>query len=347
VRVPGPGRKTTADGTFSDQALAVLARDQHGVFSLEQLRELGLSPSGVRTPVARGRLHRIHAGVYSLVPRDLLKREGIYMAAVLACGPGAVLSHRSAAVLHELRDWGATRIEVTVSTRSTRAHPGVAVHRSTTLTEADVTVVNKIPSTSVHRTLLDLADVVTQRQLERSFDQAEIVEVLDLMAVNDQLARNPTRPGAKAVKAVLRDHYIGSTATRNENEELLLQITRGLKIPDPECNALIVLLDGGPPIRPDFVWRKQRVVLETDSKKWHGSRQRMEIDRRRDQRLTAAGWTVIRTTWRQLKYRPHELRPVLLKLLGPGTPNGGGKPGAAAVPNPARPRTTPAAGSTS
>jgi hypothetical protein len=345
--VPRPGRKTTADGTFSDQALATLARDQHGVFSLEQLRELGLSPSGVRTRVATGRLHRIHAGVYSLVPRDLLKREGLYMAAVLACGPGAVLSHRSAAVLHELRDWGATRIEVTVPTRSTRAHPGVAVHRSTTLTEADVTVVKSIPSTSVHRTLLDLADVVTQRQLERSFDQAEIVEVLDLLAINDQLVRNPTRPGAKAVKAVLRDHYIGSTATRNENEELLLSITRGLKIPDPECNAVIVLPDGGPPIRPDFVWRKQRVVLETDSKKWHGSRQRMEIDRRRDQRLTAAGWTVIRTTWRQLKYRPHELRPVLLKLLGPGTPNGGGKPGAAAVPIPARPRTTPAGGSTS
>ncbi|MGO9499525.1 MAG: hypothetical protein ACLQA5_22865, partial [Solirubrobacteraceae bacterium] len=128
--------------------------------------------------------------MYSLVPRELLKREGLYMAAVLACGPEAVLSHRSAAALLELRDWGHTKIEVTVPRRSSRRHDGIKVHRSTTLTDEDVTVVNNIPCTTVHRTLLDLADVVTQRQLERSFDQAEISERLDLTAINDQLARN-------------------------------------------------------------------------------------------------------------------------------------------------------------
>jgi Protein of unknown function (DUF559) len=317
------------------------------VFRLDQLRELGLSASGVRTRVATGRLHRIHASVYSLVPRELLKREGLYMAAVLACGPGAVLSHRSAARLHELRDWGYTRIEVTIPTRSTRAHPGVAVHRSTTLTDQDVTAVDNIPCTSVHRTLLDLAEVVDQRQLERAFDQAEIAEVLDLNAINDQLARNPTRPGAKACKQVLATHYIGRTPTWNENEELLLSITRNLGLPDPETNQFIVLPDGGPALRVDFVWREQRVILEADSGKWHGTRQRQEIDRRRDQRLTAAGWTVIRTSWKQMKYRPDELRPILLKLLGPGSPDGHGKPAAAGAPRRARPRRTPAGGSTS
>ena len=102
------------------------------------------------------------------------------MAAVLACGPGAVLSHRSAAALHELRDWGGTKIEVTVPRRSRRKHDGVAVHCSTTLTAKDITVVNNIPCSTVARTLLDLAEVVTRRQLERSFDQAEIAEVFDL-----------------------------------------------------------------------------------------------------------------------------------------------------------------------
>jgi hypothetical protein len=227
-------------------------------------------------------------------------------------------------VLHELRDWGATKIEVTVPRRSGRRHDGIAVHRSTTLTEKDVTVVSNIPCTSLHRTLLDLGDVVTQRQLERSFDQAEIAEALDLRAIDDQLARNPTRAGAKACKQVLATHYIGKTPTQNENEEALLAITRGLGIPDPDCNAVIVLPDGGPPIRPDFVWHEQRVIVEADSEKWHGSRQRQEIDRRRDQRLTAAGWTVIRTTWRQMKFRPDELRPVLLKLLAPASPTGRG-----------------------
>ena len=148
------------------------------------------------------------------------------MAAVLACGSGAVLSHRSAAALLELRDWGGTKIDVTVPRRSRRKHDGVAVHCSTTLTDKDITVVDNIPCTTVARTLLDLAEVVTRRQLERSFDQAEIAEVFDLGAIQDQLARNP-----------------------------------------------------------------------------------------RDQRLTAAGWKVIRTTWRQMKYRPHELRAVLVKLL--------------------------------
>jgi len=158
---------------------------------------------------------------------------------------------------------------------------------------------------------------VTGRQLERAFDQAEIVQVLDLGAIQDQLARNPTRPGARAVRRVLDEHYIGKTPTWSGNEELLLSITRPLGIPDPDTNQFVILPDGGPPIRADFVWRDQRVIVEADSRKWHTSRQRFEIDRQRDQRLVAAGWTVIRTTWRQMKRRPHELRPVLIKLLLP------------------------------
>ncbi|HEY4826981.1 MAG TPA: type IV toxin-antitoxin system AbiEi family antitoxin domain-containing protein, partial [Solirubrobacteraceae bacterium] len=196
-----------------DMALAALASAQHAVFGLDQLRALGLHERAIQKRADVGRFHRIHHTVYSLVPKALLKREGLYMAAVLACGPGAVLSHRSAARLHGLRDWGHTKIEVTVPGRSARTHSGVAVHRSTTLTDADATVADGIPVTSVHRTLFDVAEVVTQRQLERAFDQAEILEALDLNAINDQLARNPTRPGAKKVRKLLAEHYIGSTAT--------------------------------------------------------------------------------------------------------------------------------------
>lgn len=217
------------------------------MFGFDQILALGLTPRAVHSRAAAGRLHRIHQKVYSLVPRELLKREGLYMAAVLADAPDAVLSHRSAGALHRLRDWGHTKIEITVPRRSARRHEGTKVHRSTTLTGQDVTVVNNIPCTSVARTLLDLGEVVTGRQLERSFDQAELAEVLDLKATEDQLARNATRPGAK----------------------------------------------------------------------WHTSSQRFEINRQRDQRLVAAGWRVIRTTWRQMKFRPHELRRVLIELLAP------------------------------
>jgi hypothetical protein len=306
--------------------VAVLAARQHAVLGLEQFVDLGLTPSGVHKRAKAFRLHRIHQTVYSLVPRELLKREGLYMAAVLACGPDAVLSHRSAAVLHRVRDWGHTKIEVTIPGRAPRAHSGVAVHRSTTLADTDVTAVDNIPCTSVARTLLDLADVVNHRQLEWSFDQAEILEVLDLRAITDQLARNPTRRGVKAIRKVLTEHYIGGTRTASENEELLLSITRPLGIQDPDTNYVIALPDGGPPIKVDFVWHAQRVALEADSRKWHGSRQRMESDRRRDQRLIVAGWTAIRTTWRQMTYRPDELRDTLIKLLlrARGSPAGRG-----------------------
>ncbi len=187
----------------------------------------------------------------------------------------------------------------------------------------------------------------TPRQLERAFDQAEILEALDLGAINDQLARNPTRPAARRVRKVLNEHYIGRTPTWSENEELLLSITRSLNLPDPDTNQFIVLPDGGPAIRVDFVWREQKVIVEADSDKWHNTRQRFEIDRRRDQRLTAGGWTVIRTTWRQMKYRPHELRETLLKLLTPASPDGQEKPAVAGAPKRARPRRQRAAGSTS
>ena len=260
-------------------------------------------------------MHRIHQRVYSLVPRELLSYRGLYMAAVLACGPGAALSHRSAARLHGLRNSGYTRIEVTVPGRSKRTHSGVAVHRSLTLSQEDITTVANIPTTTIARTLLDLGEVVTARQLERAFDQADSLQALDGRAINDQLARNPTRRGAKAVRRVLTEHYIGSTPTENEFEEALLALTRSLSLPDPIAQYYIDPGDGDPPIKADFAWPDRRIVIETDGRKTHGTRQAFETDRRRDQRLTAAGWTVIRTTWRQLTQRPHELRPILLKLL--------------------------------
>lgn len=345
--MPEPARETGRYDRFLGQALAALALEQHGVFGLHQLRELGLTASAVHKRVATGRLHRIHRGVYSLVPRELLKREGLYMAAVLACGQGAVLSHRSAARLHELRNYRYYRIEVTIPRRSTLHRPGVAVHNSTTLTPADATIVNGIPATTVARTLFDIAELVTARQLERAFDQADIMHLLDLNAINDQLARNPTRPAAKAVNDLLNTHYIGSTPTDNEFEDAFLALTRSLKLPDPTPQFYIDPGDGEPPIRADFAWPDRKIVVEADGRRSHGTNHAFESDRRRDQRLTAAGWRVIRTTWRQLTHRPHELRPILLTLLGPGSPNGQAKPGVAAGPAPARPRKQRAAGSTS
>lgn len=163
------GRKTGTYGRFYDQrALAALAGRQHDVFTLAQLQDLGLTASAVHKRAASGRLHRVHHGVYSLAPAELLSRRGRYMAAVLACGPGAVLSHRSAAALHELRATDRTGIDVTISGRTNHNRPGIDVHRSCTLSAGDTTTVDGIPCTTVSRTLLDLAGVVGRRPTERA-----------------------------------------------------------------------------------------------------------------------------------------------------------------------------------
>jgi hypothetical protein len=237
------------------------------------------------------------------------------MAAVLACGPGALLSHRNAAALHGLRPNNRRKIDVIVPGRTARNQSRIDLHRSTTLTPDDATIVNQIPCTTVARTLLDLAEVIDRRGLERAFDQAEILQLFDLRALEDQLRRNPTRVAVKKVKALLAEYEIGSAPTWNDFEDAMLTVTRAIDVPDPECNAWIRLPDGGKWIRGDFVWRDQKIVVETDGYQTHGTRQAFEDDRRRDQRLLAYGWRVIRVTWRQLKRAPHEVRAMLLTLL--------------------------------
>jgi hypothetical protein len=297
-------------------AISALGAEQHAVFHLDQLTELGLSSSAVRKRAATSRLHRIYFKVYSLVPRELLTREGHWMAAVLACGPDAVLSHRTAAALLGLRPTDRAKIEVSVPRRSRPRHPGIEVHRSTTLTPADVTIENGIPCTTVARTTLDLAAVMPRRVVERVLDQAEAMGVFDLNAFHDQLARNPYHPGAPLLRSVLEEHYVGSTLTASELEEAFLALTRRLGLPEPRVNQWIDLGDGGPMIRGDFVWYEQRVIVETDGAKFHGTAQARERDPLRDQRAILAGWQPVRTTWDQVTQRPQELEPTLLALAG-------------------------------
>jgi hypothetical protein len=240
---------------------------------------------------------------------------GRFLAAVLACGSEAVLSHRSAADLLELRIDHRAAIDVTVPGRSLHRHEGLIVHCSRTLTAADVTTVDGIPCTTVARTLLDLAAELPVRALERVCDQATILEVLDARALDDQLHRNPRRAGAPRLRKVLAEHVVGSTATWSELEERLLAVCRTAVLPKPEVNAWIAPEDGEPAIRVDFLWRDQEVIVETDGHRFHSTRHAFEADRRRDQRLTLDGWKVIRVTWRQLQDEPDTVTQLICRLL--------------------------------
>jgi hypothetical protein len=284
---------------------------------MAQLQALGLSAQAVCKRAQAARLHRIHRAVYALTPAELLTRNGRFMAAVLACGPGAVLSHRSAAALHELRRTGRATVDVTVPGDTTRRHPGIDVHRSRTLTPADVTTVDGIPVTAVARTAFDLAAVLAQRPVEKAWEQAEVVEVLDLAAIADQLRRNPTAPGAAIVAVLLAGYDAGQGPTESGLEDDFLELVRAAGLPVPRRQLWVDPGDGEPMVRIDFAWPEQRLALETDSRRFHHTRARFETDRRKDQRLTLAGWQVIRVTDRQLADDPARIVRLVARLLRP------------------------------
>jgi predicted transcriptional regulator of viral defense system len=269
-------------------ALAHLAEQQHGVVSLAQLEALGMGASGVRMRTSTGKLHRIHRGVYT-VGHSLLSLKGRWMAAVLACGEGAALSHRSAAELWGLHRSDRPSIDVIAARRTGRSRKGIDAHSARDLRRSDVTSVNDIPCTTVPRTLLDLAEVVNRRTLERAVDRAEVLRVFDLRAVEEVLSRADGRRGVAALRSVLNE-CMQPAITRSELEELVFAMCSQFCIRRPLVNHWIAL-DGGA-VMADFVWEEQKLVLEADGRSVHSSRRAFERDRERDQRLMLAGYRV-------------------------------------------------------
>jgi very-short-patch-repair endonuclease len=271
-----------------DKAIALLAERQHGVVTLEQLLSAGLSPAGVSRRVTAGRLHRIHRGVYA-VGHAALGNEGRWMAAALACAKGAVLSHRSAAelwrMLPEPRTGGNERAPIHVMVAGeAKSRGGLRVHRSSTLSPADVTRRAAIPVTKPARTLQDLRRTVPAKVFAAATRQAEYLG----LPVGDRLAM---------------DH------TRSELEAKLLGLVRRHRLPQPEVNVRV----GGFVV--DFLWRAERLIAEVDGWRTHGTRTAFEGDRARDNRLRVLGFKVIRFTWRQVIDEPGGVARTIRSLL--------------------------------
>jgi hypothetical protein len=260
-----------------------------------------------------GRLHRLHQGVYA-VGHTRLVREGRWLAAVLACGPEALLSHRSAAALWGLRPDSRSRIDVTAPGRRGRAPVAIDAHRHGSLRPDDRAVVRDIPCTSVARTLLDLAAVVPQRDLRNAIAQAEVIRAFDLSAVEAVIRRNARRRGVARLRRAVADHDPRLERSRHELERRFLDLCERAGLPPPEVNAPLSL--DGTRIEADFLWRDAGLVVETDGRRYHGTAAAFERDRRRDQLLVLHGWRVIRCTWRQVTVSPFELTRTLRTLLG-------------------------------
>ena len=270
---------------------------------------LGLSAGGIKHRVAIGRLARLHRGVYT-VGHGSLGPEGRWLGAVLACGPGAVLSHRSAAALWQMRASGKKAIDVTAPGRRGYTLAGITSH-GRRLRPADTTTHRGIPVTSPARTLLDLGGVVSRPALERALDQADALSLLDWGGLEGALARAPGLRGIRLLRTVTEAWDPAST--RSDLERRFLALCRDAGLPMPRVNSPVEA--GQRTFEADFCWSRSRLLVETDGRRHHATRLAFERDRRRDQMLTAAGWTVLRVTWRQIRDEPSRLTSTISALL--------------------------------
>jgi len=294
-----------------DRAIAALARGQYGVITLAQLDELGLTRSEIGYRLRVGRLHALHRAVYSVGHRNVTK-ESRWLAAVLAGGPDAVLSHRSAAELWSLRPGASAPIDVTAP-RARRPRTGIAFHRAP-LPRDEVTARYGIRVTTIPRTLLDLAAVVRPREVERALNEADVQRLWDRLSLPDLLRRYPTRPGRRTVRAVLEARAAGATLTRSELEERFLALIDGAGLPRPEINAFLAV--GGWRFTIDCLWRHERLALELDGEAVHSTIEAFQSDRQRDRILRVAGWRTVRITGRQLHDTPALVEADIRSLIG-------------------------------
>jgi predicted transcriptional regulator of viral defense system len=280
-----------------DVAMAALASRQHGVVTRAQLRTLGLSDDAVDTRAAGGRLHRLHRGVYA-VGHPVLGPRRRWLAAVLACGPRAVLSHAAAAALWGLRPSAATAVDVTVpGSGGRRKRPGLRIHRARDLA-GQATAHHGIPVTTPARTILDLAATLQRRPLERVLDTAESARLTDVAALEALAGAHVGHRGASRLMTALSTHEPGTTLTKSELEELFLKLCADAGLPRPSVNARVT----GPEV--DFVFAERRLLVETDSWRHHRSREAFERDRERDAIHTRAGYRTLRFTHTQLTQTP-------------------------------------------
>ena len=301
-----PGR-----GTEIEARMVALAGRQHGVVARRQLGELGLTSRMVARRVEVGALRHMHRGVYLLGALDgpLRPRLAPEMAAVLACGDGARVSHRSAGWL-----WGfwpgrpPRGPDVAVPWETRRARAGVTVHRTRSLASSDRTTVEGIPVTTPARTLRDLATVASPRVLNRAAARAERLGLVDAETIAALLAAHGARPGVATLRAALGDGR-SLVLTRSEAEELLLALLRRFGLPTPETNVRIAGYE------VDCFWPALGVAVEVDGFAHHGSRRSFDDDRRRDAELAAAGVQVIRVTWTHLTKEPERTMMRLGQVL--------------------------------
>lgn len=282
-----------------------LATRQYGVVSRRQLLAMGLGPGAIDSRLRSGRLHTVHRGVYA-VGHTSMSRRGIWFAAVLACGEGALLSHQSAAALWRLIDPPSAPTDVT-SAHGRPGRRGIRLHRAA-VHPLERTIRYGIPVTSVARTLLDMAEPASQRRrLRRAYEEADRLGLLHKSALEQACQRGEGRRGVAAVRRLSAEERGG--ATRSSLEDRFVTLCRRHQLPAPAINAPLLGFE------VDALWAEQRLVAELDGFAYHRHRAAFERDRARDATLQAAGYRVVRFTHRRLEREPDAVAGELRSLL--------------------------------
>lgn len=287
-----------------ERRIAELTREQHGVVSRSQLLNAGVSPRTVERRRESGQLLRIHGGVYA-IGHNPLNIKGRWMGAVLACGQGSLLSHRSAAALWGFHQIGNRAVEVTAARG--RQRKGIVVHEGG-VDPQDRATREAIPITTVARTLLDLAEVVNESRLERAWEEADRLRLLRLDEVAGVCSRGYGRHGLRPLRELL-ERARRATETRSPLEDRFARFVEEQRLPEPSLNVLVL----GHEV--DALWPRAKLIVEVDSFEFHGHRAAFERDRRRDAERIAAGYRVLRVTSRRLEDDSEALSREIRALL--------------------------------
>jgi very-short-patch-repair endonuclease len=285
----------------------VLAATQHGVIALFQLVALGYSLRSIKHRVATGRLHPIHRGVYAVGRRELT-RKGEWFAAIVACGDGAALSHQSAAALWAIRAESGRRIHVSVPRSADPRHPGIEVHRRSSLAAEDLTRRDQIPVTTPLRTLIDLGTRLPSYVLEAAINEADKLDLIDPVALRAALDQRRGQRGVRPLREILeRGEFV---LTDSELERRFLPIAKRAALGKPLTQQWV---NG---FRVDFYWPELGLVVETDGLRYHRTPTEQARDRLRDQAHVAAGLAPLRFTHWQVRYDPKQVERTLRAAAG-------------------------------
>jgi very-short-patch-repair endonuclease len=314
--MPAETAKTHPEDAFlrsrdDDRRIAELGRRQYGLVEWGQLEALGLGRGAISARLRTGRLHRVYGGVYS-VGHQLIRREGRWMAAVLASGPDAALSHWSAAALWRIRPNSRSIIDVTDPQKS-RSWDGIKRHHKA-LPADERTVEEGIPVTTVPRTIFDLAATEPVDTVENLLREMEFLELRDRLSLWDLVDRYPGRRGVRRVRVALErleEEPVGRR--RSKLEERFALFLRKHRLPLPRFNDWILL--GGKRYQVDCHWPGTGHIVELDGWEGHKTRTAFREDRARDRRLRVVGYLVTRITWNQLDDEPEAVAADLRALL--------------------------------